>query len=259
IEGAVDAEELLSFARWLSGPAQAGDRPGTPRGFDVSFVDYTGAAYDEAPGLIDPTDGGLGAWYRIASNLVGDGFAGGSGAGGNGSMPGLTGLSDLGAALGATGALGTAVLGAVTGGGAGDSTGTGAGTGPGSGGPGGPGGPGRVLDPQAVASAIQNELAVSEGTGVSAATERLLVAGTRLGRLTPAERAAVKERLADLVDRLPDEVRHHLLRVVPNDDPRKCELLSAVLDDLPTQRLLDLVPRVDMKRGTHVSPFLTFL
>ena len=69
----------------------------------------------------------------------------------------------------------------------------------------------------------------------------------------------VKQRLADLVDRLPDEVRHQLLRVVPNDDPRKCELLTAVLDDLPTQRLLDLVPRVDMKRGTHVSPFLTFL
>ena len=53
---------------------------------------------------------------------------------------------------------------------------------------------------------------------------------------------AVKQRLADVVDRLPDEVRHQLLRVVPNDDPRKCELLTTVLDDLPTQRLLDLVP-----------------
>ena len=127
--------------------------------------------------------------------------------------------------------------------------------------PSGPGGAGdgRLLDPQAVAAAIQSELARSEGTGVSAATERLLVAGTRLGRLSPAERAAVKLRLADVVDRLPDEVRHQLLRVVPNDDPRKCELLTSVLDDLPTQRLLDLVPRVDMKRGTHVSPFLTFL
>ena len=69
----------------------------------------------------------------------------------------------------------------------------------------------------------------------------------------------MKQRLADVVDRLPDEVRHQLLRVVPNDDPRKCDLLTAVLDDLPTQRLLDLVPRVEMKRGTHVSPFLTFL
>ena len=117
----------------------------------------------------------------------------------------------------------------------------------------------RNLDPQAVASAIQSELARSEGTGVSAATERLLVAGTRLGRLSPAEQAVVKRRLADVVDRLPDEVRHQLLRVVPNDDPRKCDLLTSVLDDLPTQRLLDLVPRVDMKRGTHVSPFLTFL
>ena len=134
--------------------------------------------------------------------------------------------------------------------------GTGDGT---SGGPGGPGDGGRVLDPQAVAAAIQSELAQSEGTGVSAATERLLVASTRLGRLSATERAVVKQRLADLVDRLPDEVRQQLLRVVPNDDPRKCELLTEVLDDLPTQRLLDLVPRVDMKRGTHVSPFLTFL
>jgi hypothetical protein len=70
---------------------------------------------------------------------------------------------------------------------------------------------------------------------------------------------AVKRRLADVVDRLPDEVRTQLLRVVPNDDPRKCDLLSSVLDELPTRRILELVPRVDMKRGTHVSPFLTFL
>jgi hypothetical protein len=115
------------------------------------------------------------------------------------------------------------------------------------------------IDPQAIAAAIQSELALSEGTGVSVATERLLVAGTRLGRLAPADLATVKQRLADVVDRLPDEVRHQLLRVVPTDDPRKCDLLTAVLDDLPTQRLLDLVPRIDMKRGTHVSGFLTFL
>ncbi len=238
VEGPVDAEELLAFARWLSGPALAGDRPATPRGLAVGFVDYTGAAFDEAPGVIDPTDGGLGAWQRIAATLVG-GESGGDGDAG-GPFAGITGLSGLGSALGASGSLGTAFQG------------------PG-GGNAGPGGTRRPLDPQAVAAAMQSELALSEGTGVSAATERLLVAGTRLGRLTPAEGTVVKQRLADLVDRLPDEVRHQLLRVVPNDDPRKCELLTSVLDDLPTQRLLDLVPRVDMKRGTHVSPFLTFL
>ena len=264
IEGPVDAEELLAFARWLSGPAQAGDRPGTPRGLTVGFVDYTGAAFDEAPGLVDPADGGLGAWQRIAATLIGGdgpGAHGGSEVAGGGPFAGLTGLTGLGQALGATGALATLAAGD---GRAGGTPGSGAGPGgPGLGGLGpggaGPGGPPRSLDPQAVAAAIQNELALSEGTGVSAATERLLVAGTRLGRLTPAERATVKQRLADLVDRLPDEVRTQLLRVVPNDDPRKCELLTSVLDDLPTQRLLDLVPRVEMKRGTHVSPFLTFL
>jgi hypothetical protein len=209
VEGPVDAEELLAFARWLSGPAQAGERPGAPRGLVVSFVDYTGAAFDDAPGLIE-SGGGLGAWHRIAATLVGEDFGGhGGGDGGQ---------------LGPSGAAG-----------------------------------GRTFDPQAIAAAIQSELAKSEGTGVSAATERLLVASTRLGRLSAGERAVVKQRLADLVDRLPDEVRQQLLRVVPNDDPRKCELLTEVLDDLPTQRLLDLVPRVDMKRGTHVSPFLTFL
>jgi len=258
IESAVDAEELLSFARWLSGPAQAGDRPATPRGLSVSFVDYTGASFDEAPGLVDPSDGGLGAWYRIAATLIGD-PSGGEGYGSGGDV--MAGLTGLGAALGASGPLGTAMLGQA-------GTGSGEGSGPGGphgsagpAGPAGPGGPGggRALDPQAVASAIQSEIALSEGTGVSVATERLLMASTRLGRLSPAERAVVKQRLADVVDRLPDEVRHQLLRVVPNDDPRKCDLLTAVLDDLPTQRILDLVPRVDMKRGTHVSPFLTFL
>ena len=243
IEGPVDAEELLAFARWLSGPAQAGERPNAPRGLTVSFVDYTGAAFDEAPGAVESADGGLGAWHRIAATLVGH-ASGGHGSGDGGHPAGLTGLAS---------ALGAAILGPG---------GTGA-TGPSgesaSGGPGGSGSGGRNLDPQAVAAAIQSELALSEGTGVSAATERLLVAGTRLGRLTLAERTVVKQRLADLVDRLPDEVRQQLLRVVPNDDPRKCELLTEVLDDLPTQRLLDLVPRIDMKRGTHVSPFLTFL
>ena len=73
IEGPVDAEELLAFARWLSGPAQAGERPNTPRGLAVSFVDYTGAAFDEAPGVVESGDGGLGAWHRIAATLVGDG------------------------------------------------------------------------------------------------------------------------------------------------------------------------------------------
>jgi hypothetical protein len=264
VEGPVDAEELLAFARWLSGPAQAGDRPATPRGLAVGFVDYTGAAFDEAPGLIDPTDG-LGAWHRIAATLVGGVPSDGEAAG---PFAGITGLTGLGGALGATGSLGAALQGAGGGAPAGSQVsgapghggpGAGSGAGPGTGSGTGSGGAARQFDPQAVASAIQSELALSEGTGVSAATERLLVAGTRLGRLSPAERTVVKQRLADLVDRLPDEVRHQLLRVVPNDDPRKCELLTSVLDDLPTQRLLDLVPRVDMKRGTHVSPFLTFL
>jgi len=241
IEGPVDAEELLAFARWLSGPAQAGERPNTPRGLAVSFVDYTGAAFDEAPGEVESGDGGLGAWHRIAATLIGE-APGGHGSS-DGHPAGLTGLAN---------ALGAGILGP---GGTGATGASGEGA---SGGPGG-GGDGRILDPQAVAAAIQRELALSEGTGVSAATERLLVAGTRLGRLTLPERVVVKQRLADLVDRLPDEVRQQLLRVVPNDDPRKCELLTEVLDDLPTQRLLDLVPRIDMKRGTHVSPFLTFL
>ena len=249
IEGPVDAEELLTFARWLSGPAQAGERPNTPRGLAMSFVDYTGAAFDDAPGLVDSTDSGVSAWYRIAATLVGDGSGGHGDGYGGGDADHFAGLTGLGNALGASGALGAAMLGP------GEPGTTGA---PGGGGQGGPGG-GQPLDPQAVAAAIQTELAQSEGTGVSAATERLLVASTRLGRLSAAERAVVKQRLADLVDRLPDEVRQQLLRVVPNDDPRKCELLTEVLDDLPTQRLLDLVPRVEMKRGTHVSPFLTFL
>ena len=76
VEGPVDAEELLAFARWLSGPAQAGERPNTPRGLAVSFVDYTGAAFDDAPGLVESADGGLGAWHRIAATLVGDGVRG---------------------------------------------------------------------------------------------------------------------------------------------------------------------------------------
>src|SRR5687768_1165722 len=100
IEGPVDAEELLAFARWLSGPAQAGERPNTPGGLSVGFVDYTGAAFDELPGLVDPADGGLSAWHRIAATLVG----GGDGSA-DGPFAGVSGLTSLGHALGASGAL----------------------------------------------------------------------------------------------------------------------------------------------------------
>jgi hypothetical protein len=245
ITGAVDAEELLVFARWLSGPAQAGERPQAPGGLTVHFVDYTGAAYDEQPLVNDSPDGGVGAWNRIASLLTdSDGGAGGTGGGGAGN-PFIAGA-------GGTGEGGSG--GPGTGGGTGGGTGTGSGPGSGSG-----SAIGVPIDPQHIASTIQSELARSEGTGVGIATERLLIAGTRLGRLSPGDLAVVKRRLADVVDRLPEEVRHQLLTVVPNDDPRKCELLSSVLDELPTRRILELVPRVDMKRGTHVSPFLTFL
>lgn len=230
VEGPIDAEELLAFARWLSGPAQAGERPTAPKGIAVAYVDYTGAAYDEAPGLIESADGGLGAWERIASVLVPESL---DALGAIGTLTGQAGGQASGQASAPSGPAGAP----------GDSAGW----------------PQVPTDPQAIASAIQSELALSEGTGVGVATERLLVAGTRLGRLSPVELATVKQRLADVVDRLPDEVRHQLLRVVPTDDPRKCDLLMAVLEDLPTQRLLDLVPRVDMKRGTHVSGFLTFL
>jgi len=251
ITGAVDAEELLVFARWLSGPAQAGDRPQAPGGLTIHFVDYSGAAYDEQPLVNDSPDGGIGAWNRIAALLTDGDGAGGTGGGGAGN-PFITG-SGVGTGEAGTGAPGT-------GGGTGGGTGTGSGPGTGTGsGPGSGSASGVPIDPQHIASTIQSELARSEGTGVGLATERLLVAGTRLGRLSPGDLAVVKRRLADVVDRLPEEVRHQLLTVVPNDDPRKCDLLSSVLDELPTRRILELVPRVDMKRGTHVSPFLTFL
>jgi hypothetical protein len=228
ITGGIDAEELLGFARWLSGPATAGEKPSTPGGFEITYVDYTGAAYDDLPALHDLGDS-TGAWQRVATLLTAEGVAGG----GSG---------------GAVAGLGSALRQAAIGD-AGDGSGAD-----------GPGGPGEApVEPQGIAASIQRELTLSEGTGVTLATERLLVAGTKLGRMTPTEAAYVKRRLADVVDRLPDEVRQQLLRVVPNDDARKCDLLTSILEDLPTKRLLELVPRIEMKRGTHVSPFLTFL
>jgi hypothetical protein len=236
VVGVIDAEELLAFARWLSGPATVGERPTPPKGITVTFADYEGAAYDDAPGLLESMDGGAGAWQRIAAMLTAEaGLAG-------------VGPADVG-------------HGSASGSGSGSGHGSGYGPGsvPGSLDPTSGGRGGAPVDPVAIASAIQDELALSEGTGVSIATERVLVAGMRLGRLQPHEQALVKRRLAEVVDHLPDEVRHQLLRVVPHDDARKCELLTTIVDELPTRRLLDLIPRVDMRRGTHVSGFLTFL
>ena len=73
------------------------------------------------------------------------------------------------------------------------------------------------------------------------------------------ERQSVRERLAQVVSALPDEIRRQILAVLPQEHPDKLALLSEILDSLPKDRLLELVPRVDMTPGAHVRQFLTFL
>lgn len=202
IGGALDADDLLTFARWLAGPAQA-PAPTGVAGLTVTRVDYKDATYETTPnGEAAETPAALAAWQRVAASL--------------------------------TAAAGTA---AAT----------------------PDGGFALLHDPAHIAASIGARVADSEGTGVSEVSERILVASTRLQALSADARGLVKQRLAAVVATLPDEVRTQLLSAVPNDDPRKFELLTTILEDLPAQRLLELVPRVDMRRGTHISPFLTFL
>jgi hypothetical protein len=113
--------------------------------------------------------------------------------------------------------------------------------------------------PGEVAAAMGESLARSEGLGISMMSERLFQASNRVAVLPIEDRAHLQERLAGVVAALPDDLRHHILSAVPNDDPRKLELLTSILESLPAQQLLELVPRVNMERGPHVPPFLNFL
>ena len=69
----------------------------------------------------------------------------------------------------------------------------------------------------------------------------------------------MRERLAAVVAALPDEIRRQILAAIPRDNPGKIDLLTEILDALPRERLLELVPRVDMTPGAHVRQFLAFL
>jgi hypothetical protein len=115
------------------------------------------------------------------------------------------------------------------------------------------------IDPAHIASAIEADLAAAEGTGVASITGRLIQAGGGLATLPEAERQSVRERLAAVVASLPDEIRRQILAAIPRDNPGKIELLTEILDALPRERLLELVPRVDMTPGAHVRQFLAFL
>jgi hypothetical protein len=110
-----------------------------------------------------------------------------------------------------------------------------------------------------IGAAIGESLARAEGLGISMMSERLFRASDQVSLLPVENRTNLQERLAGVVSALPDDLRHHILSAVPDDDPRKLQLLTSILDSLPAQQLLELVPRVNMERGPHVPPFLTFL
>jgi hypothetical protein len=115
------------------------------------------------------------------------------------------------------------------------------------------------IDPADIANAIEADLAAAEGTGVASITGRLIQAGGGLATLPEAERQSVRERLAAVVASLPDEIRRQILAAIPRDNPGKIALLTEIVDALPRERLLELVPRVDMTPGAHVRQFLAFL
>jgi hypothetical protein len=118
---------------------------------------------------------------------------------------------------------------------------------------------GATFDPARIANAIEADLAAAEGTGVASVTGRLIQAGGGIAALPEAERQVVRTRLAAVVAALPEEIRRQVLAAVPQDNPGKIALLTEILEALPRERMLELVPRVDMTPGAHVRQFLTFL
>ena len=140
------------FARWLSGPASAGEKPSMPGGFAICYVDYTGAAYDEAPvararrqprrvaarrHAARPAEGMAGDAGQLAAERFGDALAAARSA-----RAAAAGTARPPAPVPVRGRGNPGLLG-------------------------GPGPGDAPIEPQGIASSIQRELALSEGTGVT--------------------------------------------------------------------------------------------
>jgi len=114
-------------------------------------------------------------------------------------------------------------------------------------------------DPVALAKFARNTLLTQEGTGVAAIANRIVSFGGRLGDLSEAGRAVVRQKLAQFIAELAPELRGQLLRILPGDSLEKIATLAEVIDELPRTLVLEVLQGIDPAPGGQPSSFITLM
>jgi (2Fe-2S) ferredoxin len=102
-------------------------------------------------------------------------------------------------------------------------------------------------DPAILAHRIRETLLAGEGTGIADLSDRFVDMHDQLLELDRDVREAAVRKLAALVEQLLPELRGSLLAVQTNDDPRKVELVTALLDHLSPPVLHHIVHSVGLR------------
>ena len=98
-----------------------------------------------------------------------------------------------------------------------------------------------------------------EGTGIHDVGDRIVTAGAHLANLPEPVRATVKAKLSEFVSALSPELRGQVLTAAPTDAPEKLDLLSHVVDHLPSAQVVDVVKNLEFARGGSTHQFMSLM
>jgi len=114
-------------------------------------------------------------------------------------------------------------------------------------------------DPAILANRIREAILAGEGTGISKLSERFVGMQDQLVEFDPDLREASSRKLAALVEHLLPELRGSLFAVQINDDSKKVELVTTLLDHLSAPVIHHIVQNVGLERAPVPPAFDRFL
>jgi hypothetical protein len=114
-------------------------------------------------------------------------------------------------------------------------------------------------DPGILANRIREAILAGEGTGIAKLSERFVGMQDQLVEFDPDLREASSRKLAALVEHLLPELRGSLFAVQINDDPKKVDLVTTLLDHLSAPVIHHIVQNVGLERAPVPPAFDRFL
>ncbi len=114
-------------------------------------------------------------------------------------------------------------------------------------------------DTAVLANRIREAILAGEGTGISQLSERFVGMQDQLVEFDADVREASSRKLAALVEHLLPELRGSLFAVQINDDPKKVDLVTNLLDHLSAPVIHHIVQNVGLERAPVSPAFDRFL